>query len=97
MDWATSDHRPVPRPDPPPPTLLETCWRVKGKSGRTITCAIYETTAHYIELRAGYSVDHIIRTQLVGHIEHGRLLAADWLNLILALGGCEEVPKDVDQ
>lgn len=58
-------------------TLLETCWRLRGPSGRVLTCAVYRIAAPGVEVRVGYSDDDVVRTQLVAEIGVARDLAEE--------------------
>lgn len=80
MDWATHDHRTRTRPDAPAPTLVHTYWRVIGVSttSRPVTCGLYRTASGFFEVRAGYTVDDVVRSQLVRTREAGDDVAAIW-------------------
>lgn len=80
MDWAAHDHRAPTRRDAPAPALVHTYWRVIGvsESSRPITCALYRTPAGYFEVRTGYTVDEVMRSQLVRTRESGDDVAAIW-------------------
>jgi hypothetical protein len=78
MDWASHDHRARARIAPGSPTLVHTYWRVVGPSQKAITCALYRTPAGHWEVRAGYSVDDVIRSQIVRTREAGEDVAAIW-------------------
>jgi hypothetical protein len=74
---------------PPRLELIETCWRFKSPSdGRVIFCAIYRTDAGP-ELRAGYSVDEVVRTETVRSINAARGLAAGWRHALIGAGFIE--------
>jgi hypothetical protein len=62
---------------PPRVELLEVCWQFVGPSQRTIECGIYEV-ATGLEVRAGYSAEDIVRTQLTPDIDTARSIAAGW-------------------
>ena len=64
--------RPAPRVE-----LLEVCWRFVGPSQRVLECGVY-TVATGLEVRAGYSADDIVRTQLTPDIDTARSIAAGW-------------------
>lgn len=96
-DWdkRTWNYQPPSRQAPPPPSPLEVCWCVRGPSHRLLTCGIYPTDApRCVELRAGYSYDHFIQTHLFISVEHARILAAQWLEALRAMGGWEELPHE---
>lgn len=91
MDWATSGHTPG-RTDPAAPDLVELVWRVRGPSGKVLTCGIYRTTAPGLEVRVGYSLDDILKTVLAPDVDVARAHAAEWRRLVLAKGSLEELP-----
>jgi hypothetical protein len=73
--------------------LIETCWRFKNPSnGRVIFCAIYRTGAGP-ELRAGYSVDNVVRTETVRSLNTARGLAAGWRHALIGAGFIE-LPRE---
>jgi hypothetical protein len=74
--------------------LLETRWRVKGKSDRPIECGIYKHPAG-VELRAGYSVDVVIATQVTRDIVAARKLGQEWLEALVEAGYTElQLPSE---
>lgn len=75
----------------PPLRLLETCWRLRSPRGRVITCGIYQTTAPGLEVRAGYGVDDLLRSQRTPGIGAARELADEWRETALAKSGFNEL------
>ena len=65
----------------PMPVLIETCWRLIGKSNRPIRCATYQV-ATGVELWIGYEDDEYapLRTQLFKPHEQAAIpeIAAAW-------------------
>jgi hypothetical protein len=89
MDWATPDHRPAPRPEPPRPTLLEPAWQVTSPSGKVLTCALYHGVAGRVEVRAEYPNHDLIRSELVRDVVTARQIAAGWKDAAMAKGFAE--------
>ena len=71
--------------------LLETCWQMRGPSGKVFECAIYRADVG-LELRVGYDVNDRVTTAVVADIEMGRARAAKLKGLVLEKGGFEELP-----
>jgi hypothetical protein len=69
------------------------CWRVKGPSGRVIICGVYEMTTSSLEVRAGYSIDELLGSQLTRDLTGVRLIASAWLAAMRAEGGFDELPE----
>ena len=65
------------RENVPPITLLETCWQMKSRKGRMLTCGIFRTEIG-LEVRAGFGEDDLIRSQYAGEIAAARAIAANW-------------------
>jgi hypothetical protein len=65
--------------EPPVPVLVEMLWRLIGPSGTQIVCGVYRTEAG-LELRGHYadSIDALIRSELVSHIDIARDTADKW-------------------
>ena len=81
MDWATHDHLPAPRADPPAPTLLESCWRATGPTGKVLACAIYRgPVERLVEVRASYPHDQLIRSEVARDVAAAREIAAAWIS-----------------
>jgi hypothetical protein len=65
--------------DPPSPDLVEILWRVVGPSGKPIVCGIFRDTVglqvfcHYAE-----SIEALIRSERVSHMDIARDVAAAW-------------------
>ena len=78
-------------PDQKPPRfeLLETCWQLRGASGKVFDCAIYRTDAG-LELRVGYD-DEPVTTAILTDIEEGRTRAAKLRSIVHEKGGFEEL------
>jgi hypothetical protein len=96
MDRAAHDHKPPPRPDRPAPHLLEVYWRILGRSGKPITCALYAVGSG-VELRIGYSVEHVLMVNRVPHPGVACRLAEKWRLALMAqgfteVGGGDELP-----
>jgi hypothetical protein len=72
-------------------TLLETCWRLRGPSGRILTCGVYRTDAPGLEVRVGYSEEDLLRSQRTADIGSARELAEEWRQAVLAKGGFAHV------
>jgi hypothetical protein len=89
MDWATHDHKPAPRAEPPTPELLEPSWRATSPTGKILTCALYRGVAGRVEVRAAYPDDNLIRSALVPDVATARALAAEWKDAAIAKGFAE--------
>ena len=92
MDWATHDHRPE-RREPATPRLIEMCWRLQSPRGRRriLECAIYRTAGPGVEVRAGFSIDDVLRTQRAADGPAARAIADDWKAAALAKSDFIEV------
>jgi hypothetical protein len=51
-----------------------------------VICAIYETSDGRVELRAGYSADHVLRSECLANAAAARTRAAQWLTAFRAAG-----------
>ena len=67
------------------PEQIEMYWRVLGPSLKELMCGLYRTHAG-LELRCGYSIDDLLRSQRLDATIDGRYLAAAWLALVLEKG-----------
>jgi hypothetical protein len=88
MDWdkvrSTPSAQAIPRLD-----LVESCWSFQSPSSqRVISCGIYRTDAG-LELRAGYSIDDVVRTDRATSVDAARALAAEWRAALLDKGFVE--------
>lgn len=90
MDWAASDYVPPPRTTPKP-QLVETCWRMKGPSGRLLECGIYRDVAPGFDVRCGYG-DELMQSKRAGSMELAHAIADIWREAVLAKGGFMVVP-----
>jgi hypothetical protein len=92
MDWNSVRGTGRKSDDAPALDLVETCWRMKGPSGRVFACAIYrDAAAPGLEVRCGYGEDDLLRSQRTPEIGAARELAEQWRQAVLAKGGCEEI------
>lgn len=73
--------------------LVGTCCRVRGPSGRVISCSIYKTESLEIEVHCDYSDDDFFRPQRATELDRAHELAAAWLQAALARGFME-LPKE---
>ena len=67
-------------------TLLETCWRVRGRSGCIFSCSLYRIELGTLELRIEHheqEVRTIVLSQAVAQISSARDLAALWRETVL--------------
>ena len=71
--------------------LLEEHWRVMAPTGRVVTCAAYRIDGPGVEVRAGYSIDDVHRSQRVADLTHARVVAQMWLASV-APQGLTELP-----
>lgn len=86
MDWATSNHRPPKRPDPPAPVRIEERWRVTmAPTGRELTCGLF-VHPHGVEVRYGRSAIDLLQSQLAKTIDDARVVADAWLESVKATG-----------
>jgi hypothetical protein len=69
------------------PELVEMLWSVVGPSGKPIVCGVYETAAG-LEVRCHLveSVDALIRSERVTHLDIGRDVATAWRSAAIAKG-----------
>ena len=67
-----------------------TCWRFVGPSQRVLECGVYRV-ATGLEVRAGYSAEDIVRTQLMPDIGTARAFAAAWRQALIDTGRFTEV------
>ena len=87
MDWATSFTFPAPRTEPPPPTVLESCWRATSPTGKVLSCAIYRGPVEsLVEVRASYPRDEVIRSAVARDVAVARAIADTWLSAALVKG-----------
>ena len=83
----------TPRPPREPQLRIgETCWRMKGPSGRMLECGIYRV-ATGLEVRCGYGPDDLLRSQMAPDIGTARETAEQWRQAVLAKGGFEELQQ----
>src|SRR5688572_2300733 len=69
---------------------IETCWRMKGPSGRVFECCIYRTAARGVE-RCGYGEDGLLRSQLARDVSSARDISEQWRQAVFAKGGFTNV------
>ena len=81
------------RVDPPPPGILEICWKVKGPSSHIITCTLSRDGEPGVVVSASYAPDHIVWSRRTFNVEKGREIAAAWLSDALRTG-FERVPSE---
>jgi hypothetical protein len=93
----TWEERMTRRPDmdmEPRLDLIESSWQAKGrKSNRVISCGIYRTDAG-VEVRAGYTLDDLVRTERVNDIGGAKDLASEWRRALIDTGFIELAPPD---
>ena len=90
---STWDDRMTPRPRREPRLdLREVCWRVVGPSQKVIECGIYRTDAG-LEVRVGYSVNDLMRSQFALDPGLAREIAAEWKDAAIQKG-FTEVPTE---
>jgi hypothetical protein len=72
------------------PTLVEMLWGLIGPSGTPIVCGVYRTEAG-LELRGHYadSIDALIRSERVSHIDIARDIADEWKQAAIDKGFTE--------
>jgi hypothetical protein len=79
----------TPRPKREPRLdLIEVCWRVVGPSANVIECGIYRTDVG-LEVRAGYSLDNLLRSEFTTDIEFARHVATIWKEAAIEKGFTE--------
>ena len=81
------------RVDPPPPGILEICWKVKGPSSHIITCTLSRDGEPGVVVTASYAPDHIVWSRRTFNVEKGREIAAAWLSEAVRTG-FEQVPLE---
>ena len=86
MDWAAHDHRPGAAASTAGPPRVHTYWHLHGKSDKVLTCALYRTSAGYLEVRATYAEDEVMRSQVVRTRD---VVAAIWKLAVLEKGFTE--------
>ena len=65
---------------------METCWRVRGRSGCVFTCAIYQGALGRLELRVEHNdagEDTLVFCQPVGNMNAARELAGVFRETVL--------------
>ena len=62
--------------------LIEECWRLRTKSGRILTCAIFRKN-DVLDVRTFFGVDDFLQRRDVACITTGRSIAAEWLRRAL--------------
>jgi hypothetical protein len=68
--------------------LLETCWRMKGPSGKVFQCGILPPPPRQgSRCAAGYGEADLMRSERVKDLTRARQLAEQWRQVILAKGG----------
>ena len=72
MDWNSVLKSSGPRAEPPPLERIELCWRMKGPSGKVLTCGVYRV-AQGVEVRCGYGEDDLIPSQFARGRRHRAL------------------------
>ena len=92
MDWATHDHQPGKDRKLPRLDLIEVCWRVVGPSTHVIECGIYRTDAG-LEVRCGYSAEHLLRSEFSTDIDIARDIADAWKHAVIEKGSFTELPN----
>jgi hypothetical protein len=75
----------------PSARLVETCWRLRGPSGKALDCAIYSDAAPGLEVRCGYGEENLLRSQRTAEISSARDLAEAWRQAVLAKGGFSDM------
>jgi len=81
-DYTPFDGR---RREQPAPVLISECWRLLGPSGKRIVCALYKHP-HGVEVRCGYSLEHLIRSQLAADVDAAQEIAAAWKQAAIEKG-----------
>ena len=76
----TPRHKREPRLD-----LVEMCWRVVGRTGSSVECGIYATDVG-LEVRCGYGVDQLFRSQFANESRTAREIANEWRQAAIAKG-----------
>lgn len=65
-------------------SLVETCWRVRGRSGHEFRCELYQVGSH-LQLRVSYGDDALVHAEPTSGIDAARELAQEWLRKTIAL------------
>ncbi len=78
-------------------TLVEMAWRMRSlrTSTRILECGVYRIDTGW-EVRAGYSPDILLRSQLCATIDIARACADAWRQTVVAKGGFEDVMSPGD-
>ena len=83
------EERMTPRPKPEARLdLIEVCWRVVGPSEKVIECGIYQTDVG-LDVRVGYTIEHLIRSQFAVQIGAAREIVAAWKHAAIEKGFVE--------
>ena len=61
---------------------VEQCWRLRTKSGRILTCAIFEIHGA-LDVRTFFDADDFLQGRDVPNLIRGRSVAAQWLRTAL--------------
>ena len=65
-------------------SLIETCWRLRARSGYEFRCELYRVGEH-VELRVSYGDDQLVHGEPTSGIEAARQLAQGWLRKVIEL------------
>jgi hypothetical protein len=73
--------------------LVELCGRMRSlqKASRILACGIYRDNAPGLEVRCGYSEEHLLRSQRTAEIGSARAIAETWRQAVIAKGGFTEL------
>ena len=92
MDWNKVRSSPG-RTHKPRLELVELRWRMRSrqKATRILSCGIYRDNAPGVEVRCGYSEEHLLRSQRTAEIGSAREIAEAWRQAVIAKGGFVEL------
>jgi hypothetical protein len=91
IDWDKVKTPVRPAAPPAPPEVVETCWRMRGPSGKVLACTICRDAAPGLEVRVGYAVDDLLKSQRVPDLAAARDQAATWRETVVAVGRFQAV------
>jgi hypothetical protein len=78
-----------------PLELVELCWQMGSLQSRRATCRVASTATTPLALGgAGYSEEHLRRSQRTAEIGSARKIAEAWRQAVLAKGGFTELTGD---
>jgi hypothetical protein len=70
-------------------SLVETCWRVRARSGYEFRCELYRV-GDQVAVRVSYDGDKVVHAESTNGIDAARQLAQAWLRKVTVLQEFQE-------